>query len=136
MLALLQRLHSVLTNDPGLTAIVAPANIGATVRQPAASPSIEYDISSQTRDPSGHLLTSLLFYIHSQQGAAECWSAEEKLRPLMDAALLSDLPNGFMVARVRLTDAARTARSEWAASLRLEYLLHVKERVSQPHQPQ
>jgi len=136
MLAFLERLHTVLTSDIGLIAVVNSENIGATVRQPAASPSIEYDINSQTRDPSGHIVLTTVFYIHSQQGAAECWQIEELMSPLMDASKLSNLTKGFMVARVRLSDAARTARSEWAASLRIEYTVHIKKRVPVSHQPQ
>ena len=73
MLPLLQHLSAALTSDTGLTTIVPATNIAATLRNPADWPAIEYGIEEQQRNNKGQIRTSLILYIHSTEGAAQCW---------------------------------------------------------------
>ena len=128
MLTLLQHLYGVLTGDAGLTALVKPSNIGASVRQPTEWPCLEFGIlESPRRDPKGHMSVRLGLWFHSTEGATECWTIEPEIHKLMTAENLTDVPNGFRVSRCHRTDSTLTPGLEWSSTLRLEYDLRVVE---------
>lgn len=127
MRVLLETVIRRLTSASSLTALIPAANIAASLRNPISWPAIEVAITAQTRDPSGHQVTTLEIVVHSTSGAAECWKIIEQVSPLMTASNLSDFDNGFKVNRCRQTNCFREPRNEWAFSQVLEFDLHVAE---------
>ena len=131
MNALLVHLHSVLKSDTGLTAVIPSDNIGASVRQNAGSPALEYGIDGDAPNHSGHRDIILAFNICSAAGAAEVYRAKEALEQVMTAkklstpVLVTDPPLTFKVDQVRLTDASTDPRNDWAFSTRCEFSLRV-----------
>lgn len=126
MKALLEHLYAALTTDTGLTALVDPNNIGATMRNPAEWPSVEFDIEGLETSTRGHIVTGLAIFIHSSTGAFECWDIHSALHKVMNPRTLTDAgTTGIRIASVRLTHARRLPRNEWAASLRFLYECHV-----------
>ena len=126
MRALLEHLYAALINDPGLTALVDPNSIGATMRNPAEWPAVEFDIEGQERSRRGHIHTGIAVFIHSDTGAKECWDIHDALHKVMNPRTLTDAgTTGIRVASIRLVQARRLPRNEWSASLRFLYEAHV-----------
>jgi hypothetical protein len=127
---ILVKVISVLTQDIGLTEIVDPASISATVREPVAWPSVEVDVGELLgRHPNGQLEVVVRIYIHSKQGADECWRIEKAVHNCMTAKRLTpeDSERSFKVSQCRQTDLRRLPRTPWASSISLDYTLRVAE---------
>lgn len=133
MEALLIQLNAVLTSDTDLTAEVPSDNIGASIRQNAGSPVLEYGIDGEESDHSGHRFVVLAFGIYSAAGAAQVYRIKELLERLLTAKNLSTpvppslTPLTFRVAQVKLTDARVYPRDPWAHSLRVEFTVQVSD---------
>lgn len=131
---LLLQLHAVLTSDSQLTAIVQSENIGASIRQNAGSPALEYGIDGDSPDASGHRFVSLVLYAHSATGADVVYQIRERLEALLTAKNLSMpvppsvTPLTFAVAQSRLVDTAVAPRNPWAHSLRIEFSIQVADK--------
>jgi hypothetical protein len=127
---ILVQIISVLTQHIGLTEIVDPANISATVREPVSWPSVEVDVGELLeRHPNGQMEVVVRFYIHSQQGADQCWRIEKELHTCMTAKRLTpeNADKSFKVSRCHQTALMRLPRTPWAASIQVEYTLRVAE---------
>lgn len=126
MQALLIQLHKVLTTDNVLIGLAPSENIGASIRQNAGSPAIEYGIEGEEADHSGHRRLTLVFGVYSQTGAEETYSIKERLERLMTAKNLStpiapEVSLTFKAVQVRLSDSRVYPRNSWAHSLRIEF---------------
>ena len=132
MLALLEKVHELLINEPSITALVPKEAIGASVRQPGKKRSIEYELSDQDRGNIGvgQQYTELLFHIHSEDGTALCYKVTDALYKLLKPQTLSDSDRGFRVARVRQVGMKMAPRNEFASTLIVRYALHVKELIN------
>lgn len=131
MLPLLVQLHAVLTTDTALIYIIPSDNIGASIRQNAGSPVLEYEIGGEEADHSGHRTIVLVFITSSQTGAEECYKIKEALEQLVTAKKLSTPETGtldFSVMQARLTDSVFQSRSGWAHTLRTEFTLRVADK--------
>jgi hypothetical protein len=137
---LLLQLYAVLTTDTGLTAVIPSNNIGASVRQNAGSPCLEYEIDGEEADHSGHRTILLDFVISSQTGAEECYAIKDALEKVVTAKKLSTpltplvgpvVPLTFSVMQSRLTDTRANPRSDWAHSISSVFTLRVADKRPQ-----
>lgn len=121
----LVHLHSVLTSDPALLLLIQPANIGAAVRQNSGTPLLEYGVSNESRDHTGHLDLTLTFMLYSQAGAEEAHSIKEAVESLMTAKNLTPAAGTFKTSQVRLVDSRNPVRNSWTYVIQFEYGIRV-----------
>jgi hypothetical protein len=136
MQPLLIQLHKVLTTDTALLALIPIENVGASIRQNAASPSLEYGVDGEEADHSGHRRLTLVFGIASQTGAESTYAIKERLEQLMTAKILSTpiapaVALAFNVVQVKLADSRVQPRTGWAHSLRVEFDVAVADKRPQ-----
>ncbi len=138
MQPLLIQLHKVLTSDTALLALIPSDNVGASIRQNAGSPSLEYGIDGEEASHSRQRSLTLVFVIASQTGAESTYAIKERLEALMTAKILStpiDPPPPaqptalvFNVVQVKLSDSRVSARTGWAHALRVEFDIKVADK--------
>lgn len=138
MQPLLIQLHKVLTTDTALLALIPSENVGASIRQNAGSPSLEYGIDGEEASHSRQRRLTLVFVIASQTGAESTYVIKERLEALMTAKILSTpiapplpaLPVDlvFNVVQVKLADSRVTSRTGWAHAIRVEFDLMVADK--------
>ena len=124
----LVHLQRTLTNDTALSTVLPPKHIGASVRQNAKWPCLEYGIDGQPiLAPEGKTVLNVIFRVYSTVGASECWEIEEALTPLLKPARLSQGAEGFRVSRMRRVEAQSLTDmfSDWRYRLNLDYLTHI-----------
>lgn len=124
----LVHLQRTLTTDTALSAVLPPDHIGASVRQNAKWPCLEYGIDGQpVLAPEGKTVLNIIFQIYSTVGASECWEIEESLTPLLKPHRLSQDAIGFTVSRMQRVDAQSLTDqfSDWRYRLKLDYLTHI-----------
>ena len=124
----LVHLQSTLTSDASLSTVLPPKHIGASVRQNAKWPCLEYGIDGQPLlAPEGKTVLNVIFQIYSTVGASECWDIEERLTPLIKPTRLSSGADGFTVSRMQRVDAQSLTDqfSDWRYRLKLDYLTHL-----------
>jgi hypothetical protein len=136
MQPLLLQLHQVLISDAALTTLVPSENVGACIRQNAASPSLEYGIDGEETDHSGHRRLTLVFVIASQTGAESTYAIKERLEQLMTAKILSTpiapaTALVFNAVQVKLADSRVFSRTGWAHALRAEFDVMVADKRPQ-----
>jgi hypothetical protein len=135
MLDFFTHLHFVLTNDADLTAIIPPDNIGASLRQSAEPPLLEYGIDSAEEDPWGHASKDVVLTIYSKNGNAELMHAADLLHRLMTASTLTPAFGSFRTSQVRLISRRTAPRTDWGDAIRCEYSVRLVE-TAPVHQKQ
>ena len=141
MQPLLLQLHQVLTTDTPLLALIPSENIGASIRQNAGSPCLEYGIDGEEANHSRQRSLTLVFVIASQTGAESTYAIKERLEALMTAKKLSTpiapappaqpVALVFNVVQVKLTDSRVHSRTGWAHAIRAEFDLMVADKRPQ-----
>ena len=129
MRSFMAHLAKVLTSSSAITSLVPRESISPSVRQPAGTTAIEFDISEGIRDRQGKCPLTVRLYLHATS-ANLAHSIADAVHAEMTAAKLSDRNRAdgpFVVSQSKNTLIRREPRNEWAASLLVEYSIKLVE---------
>jgi hypothetical protein len=130
--------YKKLITDQGLTTVIQPENIGASVRQNAAPLSLEYGLNGEGTNNRGQRELTLTCTIYSRAGSEDMYRAKDALELLMTAQNLDQDNPGteFRVSQVRLSGTRQLVRNELADALQIEYRLRLTDLRPSLHQKQ